>query len=123
MAIVTTSLGAAISTTRQKQVFVASVTAITAGVTILRVDDEAMKVLDIQGLALTVMRGFAGTKAALHASAAVVYVGAPTEFGIPDIQFIGSSLTSTANSTATKGHIAILVNGTLRYIPITDGYA
>jgi hypothetical protein len=119
-----TSLGAAISTTSENYITVASASGITAGSTIIRVDAEDMQVLGVEGLILKVMRGVAGTKAATHANAAVVETGVPTATAlkIPVVEIIGSSFTATTASTAAKGYIAVLIDGTLRYIPVTDAY-
>lgn len=119
MAITTTTLSSAISTTSENKIALASASGISSG-TMLRVDGEAMRVLGVEGKEALVRRGEAGTKAATHASGATVYIGTPAEFSLPAVQFVGKSLTGTAGATATKGYLAVIVDGTLRYIPLTD---
>jgi hypothetical protein len=76
-----TTLSAAV-TSSGKQVIVASATGLTANVSKIYVDRELMDVQVISGTNLTVGRGMGGTKAAAHASAALVFVGQPQWFTV-----------------------------------------
>lgn len=119
MPLTTTTLAAAISTTTERQISVASATGITVD-ELLRIDEELVLVTGITGTWISVMRGIGGTKARTHLSGTTVTIGLPSELLLPVIQYIGKSLTGTAGATATKGYLTILVDGTLRYIPLTD---
>ena len=55
-----------------------------AGAIILYVDKEAMRVVSFRGTAVTVSRGYAGTKAAAHASGAVAYIGQAGRYALSD---------------------------------------
>jgi hypothetical protein len=79
-----TTLGAAV-TNSATLVQVAATTGISTSPnvgynTAIYVDQELMTVLNVNGLVLTVARGQSGTRAAAHASGAVVYAGRPTWF-------------------------------------------
>jgi hypothetical protein len=114
-----TTLGAAVHTTDENKILLASVTDITAGSTMLRVDAEAMAVLKIEGLMVHVLRGVAGTKTATHDNAAIVYFGMPSDFELPELKdlVIYASGTGTAGAL-TAGYIKVLIDGDIRYIPL-----
>lgn len=79
-ALTATTLSAAI-TSSQRQVVVASATGITAGNTMLYIDNEAMSVNAVSGTTITVgPRGGMGTKASGHISGAMVLAGPPPAF-------------------------------------------
>lgn len=80
-ALTQTSLSTAI-TSSGTQFKIASVTGVTAGTTMLYVDNEAMFVNSVNTASTTVSvtRGSAGTKAFAHISGAMVLAGPPTAF-------------------------------------------
>lgn len=88
----TTTLSAAVSTTSTTTIRVASATGMTAGATMLYVEDgtggvgagEALFVNSINGTAIGVTRGYYGTLANTHISGAVVFVGPPSAFQVVD---------------------------------------
>jgi hypothetical protein len=90
-----TTLGAAVSDAKTQSIKVSSATSITAGTTILFVDEEAMSVNAISGTTATVTRGSNGTRASTHASGATVYHGQPNYFITKD-KAEGSSCASTS---------------------------
>lgn len=78
-ALNSTTLSAAVTATATT-VSVASASTIVAGHRLF-VDKELMTVSSVSGTSLRVLRGQAGTAASAHASAALVYTGAPERFG------------------------------------------
>lgn len=85
-----TSLSAAVTTTSTTVVRVASATGIVAGSTVLYIEDgtayngEAVFVNSVNGTALGVTRGYAGTVSNPHINGAIVVVGTPAQFAIVD---------------------------------------
>lgn len=77
-------------------VTVASATGVDVG-DYLFVDREAMRVLGLTGTQVRVTRGFSGTGARAHAAAAIVYVGAPSNFASVEV-VNGSTCTATAET-------------------------
>ena len=120
MATTTTTLGVAITTTKENYITVASATGFHKG-DVVRVDSEAMDVLGIEGLVIHVMRGTHGTIAMTHTVAdATVIVGDPTEYTQPvGIIVTGSNTTGTAEHLV-HGAIRGIVDGVTRYIPLSD---
>jgi len=86
----TTTLSAAVSSTSTTTVRVASATGITAGSTMLYIEDgtggfgagEALFVNSVNGTAIGVTRGYYGTLANQHISGAIVFVGPPSAFQV-----------------------------------------
>lgn len=82
--VTATKLSAAVTTTSQTSVRVSSATGITAGSTMLYIEDgtggpgEAMFVNSVSGTTIGVTRGYNGTQANTHLSGAVVLLGSPT---------------------------------------------
>lgn len=81
-ATTSTTLSAAVTDTSGRVITVASATNINAPSstdatksTVLLVDGELMQVNAVNGTSITVMRGYAGSRASTHASGATVYVG------------------------------------------------
>lgn len=83
-ALNTTTLSAAITSTSDQTVRVASATGIVAKTTALYVDRELMPVTAVSGTVITVIRGGGGTKATLHASSSAVYAGLLQYFSTTD---------------------------------------
>jgi hypothetical protein len=86
MAINKTTLSGAVAAL-DTLIGVVSATGITApvpttgvGLTYLLVEQEMMKVTNLNGLSINVARGVQGTAAVAHASGAAVIVGAPADF-------------------------------------------
>jgi len=75
-----TTFSAAVTTTSQNVVRVASATGITANNTVLFSEGEAMFVNAVNGTAISVTRGQPSSRAVTHASGAVVWFGFPNEF-------------------------------------------
>jgi hypothetical protein len=119
MAITTTTLAAALSTTSDQTIKVTSATGFKKGL-LVAVDDEIMKVTEVTGVWIGVTRGYRGSVAKTHASGAPVGVGSPNEFTQPTFTIVAKSLTGSAGATASKGYLVVIVDGTLRYIPLTD---
>lgn len=101
--ITPTTLSQAIADGSSKQIVVASTTNITAPnfsagtSTQLYIDRELLDVENVSGTTITVRRGAGGTGAASHASGALVFPGAPTQFFTRPLQteFQGSCTRST----------------------------
>lgn len=91
-AMTTTTLSAAVSSTSTTTIRVASATGITAGSTMLYIEDgtggasagEALFVNSVNGTAIGVTRGYYGTYANTHISGALVFVGPPNAFNVID---------------------------------------
>lgn len=83
MALSTTTLAAAITSTSVTTIALSSTTGMTKGVTGMYVDREYMPIIGISttGNVVTVIRGAGGTRAATHASGALVYFGNRNLFG------------------------------------------
>jgi hypothetical protein len=81
--LTTTTLSSAVSATNvvQPTIQVASATGITAGGTLLFVDNEAMFVNSVSGTILQVSRGYYGGRVTAHNSGALVWIGPPQAFG------------------------------------------
>jgi hypothetical protein len=75
-----TTLNAAVTTTSTTTVRVTSATGITATNTLLFIDNEAMFVNAVSGTAISVTRGYFGTRAVTHANSAFVWFGPPNAF-------------------------------------------
>lgn len=121
MAITTTTLGAAVSTTAQNYIVLASTTGLHVGDALI-VGDEAMSVLGVEGLVVHVMRGVGGTKTDTQASGANAYFGPATDFPQDiDIHYTDWEVTGNTDAVAGHGYISIKLGDTVRYIPVTDG--
>lgn len=83
MALSTTTLSGAVTSTSVTTIVLASTTGMTKGQTGLFVDREYMPVINISstGNVVTVIRGAGGTRAGTHANGAVVYFGNRNLFG------------------------------------------
>jgi hypothetical protein len=80
-ALTQTTLAAAMTTsTAVNSLRVASATGIVANATLLFIDQEALFVNSVSGTTIGVTRGYNGTVATLHPSAAVVWVGSPSQY-------------------------------------------
>lgn len=90
--LTSTTLSAAV-TASADTIFVTSATGFDDG-DLVFVDREAMVVRDVNSTTITVTRGTNGTAARAHASNAVVYVGAPSNF-YQDHVVPGSTCTAT----------------------------
>lgn len=90
-ALTATKLSAAVTSTSATTIRVSSATGITAGNTILFIEDgttyggEAVFVNSVSGTAIGVTRGYSGY-ASLHINGALVLVGNPTQFATTDPQ-------------------------------------
>lgn len=89
-ALTTTTLSAAVTSTNQTTIRVAANTGITAGSTVLYLEDgtafngEAVFVNSVNGTAIGVTRGYLGTQAGLHLSGIPVVIGTPSQFATWD---------------------------------------
>ena len=82
--LTSTTLSAAITDTRANRTFtVASATGFSAG-RIAFVDGEAISILSVSGTQIKGIGGYSGTRAAVHASGARVYVGPASYFSTYD---------------------------------------
>lgn len=112
-ALTQTTLSAAVTTTSQRVIQVASATGIaapsftTALSYQLYIDDEVLDVQAVNSTLLTVRRGANGTKARTHASGANVYVGPAGSSAFIDYSLGGS---------CTNGQ------GSFQYSPVIDYY-
>jgi hypothetical protein len=111
-----TTLSAAITSLKAKQIVVASATNISAPTTYstltsLYIDKELLSVEAVNGTTITVARGQGGTASTYHASGALVFVGVPNAFfvGSADNAGIGGGVPPQAGGSCTRG--------TLLYLP------
>ena len=100
-----TTLAAAVTTTSTTQVHLTSATGVTAAVTVLFIDQEALFVNSISGTYASVTRGYNGTQSGTHASAALVFVGPATAYAYQ---------APTGSCTRTQGAL----NGNVLYLPV-----
>jgi hypothetical protein len=118
MALTTTTLAVAITTTKENFINVTSAVGFHVG-DLLRIDQEAMTVLGIEGLVIRVMRGVCGTIAMAH-PVAVNAVCGPSNEAIFPVGFIptGSDIATAAGETV--GSVTVLLDGALSYIPVAN---
>lgn len=102
MAITTTTLSAAVAAI-DLTINVASATGITApnnqtgtGITWLKIDQEIMAVITVNGTFIGVLRGQNGTPAQAHLSGTLVNIGLPADYPATNTLFIsGAAVTQT----------------------------
>ena len=121
MALTTTTLAVAITTTKENFINVTSAVGFHVG-DLLRIDQEAMTVLGIEGLVIRVMRGVCGTIAMAHPIAVNAVCG-PSNEAIFPVGFIPTGSDVTVAAAAATGYVSALVDGTLNYIPISTTHA
>jgi hypothetical protein len=116
-----TTLSAAIANSKDVSMVVASATGFTAGTTVAYIDRELVSVKSVSGTTIGIIRGQAGTSAAIHASSANVFVWNPANVGpffnglpqgkctrsaelyLPRIDLKSGTISDCLNSTWTAG--------------------